>query len=256
MKGQTVMENTDRGYPHPVSAGVAVADVDPKLRAFMIGVYNKVGLGLLVSAGLAYLTSSVPEIRDLLFKTAPDTHRLISLTALGTATVLSPLFVILGFGMAAEVSVQRARLLYWTIVVTIGASLGVTFLAYTTASIATTFAASAAGFGALSLWGYSTKRDLKPVASFWITGLIGLLVVMGLNLFLRSPAIGFAINAVGVVVFAGLIAYDTQRLKTFYHENQNDAARMSVGTDIGALSLYLDFINVFQFLLAFTGGRR
>jgi FtsH-binding integral membrane protein len=256
MKGQTVMENTDRGYSHPVAAGAALADVDPKLRAFMIGVYNKVGLGLLVSAGLAYLTSSVPEIRDLLFKTAPDTHRLIGLTALGTATVLSPLFVILGFGMTEEVSFRRARLLYWSIVVTIGASLGIAFLAYTTTSIATTFAASAAGFGALSLFGYATKRDLKPVASFWITGLIGLLVVMGLNLFLRSPAIGFAINAVGVVIFAGLIAYDTQRLKTFYHDNQHDAARMSVGADIGALSLYLDFINLFQFLLAFAGGRR
>lgn len=222
----------------------------------MIGVYNKVGLGLLVSAGLAYLTSSVPEVRDLLFKTAPDTHRLIGLTALGAATVLSPVLAMLGFGMRSEISAKRARLLYWSIVTTIGASLGVMFLAYTTASIATAFAASAAGFGGLSLWGYSTKHDLKPVATFWISGLVGLLAVMGLNLLLRSPAIGFALNTVGVIIFAGLIAYDTQRLKTFYHENRDDAERMSAGTDIGALSLYLDFINFFQFLLAITGGRR
>ena len=93
--------------------------VDPKLRAFMIGVYNKVGLGLLVSAGLAYMTSSISEVRDLLFRTAPDTHRLINLTGLGTLTVLSPLLAILGLGMSEEVSVKRARLLYWSIVVTI-----------------------------------------------------------------------------------------------------------------------------------------
>jgi len=256
MKGQTVMNNTDRGYPHPVSAGVGATAVDPKLRAFMIGVYNKVGLGLLVSAGLAYLTSSVPEVRDLLFKTASDTPRLIGLTELGAFTALSPLLAIVGFGMTDEVSAKRARLLYWSMVSTIGASLGVTFLAYTAASIATAFAASAAGFGALSLWGYCTKRDLKPVASFWITGLIGLLVMIGLNLIFRSPAISFAMNALGVMIFAGLIAYDTQRLKTFFHENQHDAMRMRAGTDIGALSLYLDFINLFQFLLALTGGRR
>jgi FtsH-binding integral membrane protein len=249
------MDNTDRGYPHPLAAGTGVA-VDPKLRAFMIGVYNKVGLGLLVSAGLAYMTSSIPEVRDLLFRTAPDTHRLISLTGLGTLTVLSPLLAILGLGMSEEVSVKRARLLYWSIVVTIGASLGVTFLAYTTASIATAFAASAAGFGALSLFGYCTSRDVRPVASFWITGLVGLVLVLALNLILRSPTIGFAVNVIGVLIFAGLIAYDTQRLKTFYHENQNDTVRMAAGTDIGALSLYLDFINFFQFLLALTGGRR
>lgn len=249
------MDKTDRGHSHPVGLGVDGA-VDPKLRAFMIGVYNKVGFGLLTSAGLAYLTSSVPEVRDLLFKVAPDTHKLVSLTGLGVLTVLSPLFVVLGFGVSEEVSAKRLRWLYWSLVVTIGASLGITFLAYTTASIATAFAASAAGFGALSLYGYCTSRDLKPIASFWITGLIGLIVVMGLNLLLNSPAIAFAVNAIGVVIFAGLIAYDTQALKAFYHEHQADPERMAAGSDIGALRLYLDFINFFQFLLALTGGRR
>jgi FtsH-binding integral membrane protein len=222
----------------------------------MIGVYNKVGMGLLVSAGLAYTTSAAPIFRDLLFKTAPVTHQLTGFTAPGMFTVLSPLLVILCFGMTDAVSATRARVLYWSIVTTIGASLGVAFLAYTTISVATAFAASAAGFGALSLWSYSTKRDLRPVASFWITGLIGLIVVMGLNLVLHSPAVGFAVNAVGVIVFAGLIADDTRRLKAFYHQNQRDAERMRAGTDIGALSLYLDFINLFQFLLALMGGRR
>ncbi|MDP3173335.1 MAG: Bax inhibitor-1/YccA family protein [Phenylobacterium sp.] len=251
------MDNTDRSLTHPVSAGVDTATaVDPKLRAFMIGVYNKVALGLLVSAGLAYLTSSVPAVRDLLFKTTPDTGRFIGLTGLGAATVLSPLIAMIGFGMKAQLSAARARVLYWSIVTTIGASLGVTVLVYTTTSVATAFAASAAGFGALSLWGYCTERNLSAVGSFWVTGLVGLLMVIGLNIFLQSPIIGFAVNAVGVTIFAGLIAHDTQRLKSFYQVSQHDTGAMSAAADLGALSLYLDFINLFQFLLALIGGRR
>src|SRR5690606_33945522 len=142
--------------------------------AFMIGVYNKVALGLMVSAGLAYLTSSVPAARDLLFKTAPDTGLLVGLTWPGVMTVLSPLIAMVGFGMRTQMSAARARVLYWSVVTTIGASLGVTLLVYTTTSVATAFAAAAAGFGALSLWGYSTKRNLGAAASFWVTGLIGL----------------------------------------------------------------------------------
>lgn len=250
------MDKSVRGYSRAASAEVSLAAVDPGLRAFMVGVYNKLGLGLLVSAGLAYLTSSAPWVRDLLFRTAPETHRLVGLTTLGAATALSPILVMLGFSTTAEVSAKRARVLYWSIVVTIGASLGMTFLAYTSTSVATAFAASAAGFGALSLWGYCTKRDLKPLASFWISGLIGLLSLLALNLLLRSPAIGFAVNALGVVVFAGLIGYETQRLKGFYYDYRNDPERMRAGTDAAALILYLDFINLFEFLLGFAGGRR
>ena len=251
------MDNTDRGHsPAALAAAAAAAPVDRKLRAFMIGVYNRVAAGLLVSAGLAHLTSSTPMVRDLLFKTAADGQTFVSLTPLGAFTVLSPILVMLAFGMRSGISAPRARLLYWSVVATIGASFGVLFLVYTTASIATAFAASAAGFGALSLYGYSTKRDLNARQSFWITGLIGLIVVMGVNLVLRSAAISFVLNAAGVVVFAGLIAWDTQRLKDFYHQNQHDTARMRASGDIGALSLYLDFINLFQFLLALTGSRR
>lgn len=251
------MDEMEGRHPYPVRTGEAAA-VDPQLRAFMVGVYNKVALGLLVSGGLAYLTSSLPAVRDLLFKTASSAGQvhLVGLTMLGAATAFSPIAAMLGFGMTTEVSARRARLLYWSVVTTIGASLGVMFLAYTTASVATAFAASAVGFGALSLWGYVTDRDLKAGASFCIMGLCGLLVAIGLNLLLHNPAISFVVNAVGVMVFAGLIACDTQRLKMFYLENQDDAVRMSAATDIGALSLYLDFINFFQFLLALSGGRR
>jgi FtsH-binding integral membrane protein len=222
----------------------------------MIGVFNRVGLGLFASAVMAYLTSSAPAVRDLLFVTAPDTRALVGLTPLGVLTALSPVAAIVAVGMGSEVTARRARLLYWTVVVTIGASLGVMFLAYAAASVATAFAASAAGFGALSLWGYSTKRDLNASASFWISGLVGLPCVMVLNLLLRSPAVGFAVNALGVVIFAGLIAYDTQCLKTCYRDCRGDPERLRAAADIGALNLYLDFINFLQFLLAFIGGRR
>lgn len=250
------MNRVDRGYPRTEADTVAAAGVDSGLRTFMIGVYNRVALGLLVSAVLAYLTSSTPGIRDLLFRPAAQGHAFAGLTGVGTLTVLSPVLVMLGLGRRAEANPARARLLYWSIVATIGASLGAIFLVYTSISIATAFAASAAGFGALSLWGYFAERDLKPMASFWMAGLVGLIAAIGVNLVLGSPALAFAVSAMGVLVFAGLIACDTQRLKTFYHLNRRDPARTRAGADIGALSLYLDFINLFEFLLALGGARR
>lgn len=250
------MDGMDRDYPRTGADGATAVAVDSGLRAFMIGVYNRVALGLLVSGGVALLTSSVPGVRDLLFRSAVPGHTVPGLTGLGALTVLSPLLVMLGLGQRTEANPRRARLLYWSIVATIGASLGAIFLVYTAISIAVAFAACAVSFGALSLWGYCTDRDLRPMASFWIAGLAGLIGAVAINLVVGSPALAFAASAVGVVVFAGLIACDTQRLKTFYHRNQDDPARMSAGADIGALSLYLDFINLFEFVVALSSGRR
>jgi hypothetical protein len=250
------MDGMDRRHLTLSADAAAEAVVDPGLRAFMVGVYNRVALGLLVAATLAYFTSSAPEIRDLLFRRAAPGHAFAGLTALGALTVLSPVLAILALGRGVEANPRRARRLYWTVVATLGASLGVLVLAYTTVSIATAFAASAAGFGALSLWGYCAERDLQPLASFWITGLVGLVGALGLNLVLRSPALAFAASAAGAVVFAGLIAWETQRLKAFFHANRDDAARLRAGADIGALGLFVDFVNLFQVLLALGGARR
>jgi FtsH-binding integral membrane protein len=250
------MDGMDRGERRLGAGREAAAAVDPALRAFMIGVYNRVALGLLVSAAVAYLVSGAPGIRDLLFRAPAPGHAFAGLTGLGALTVLSPLLVLLGLGRRTETSPRRARLLYWSIVVTVGASLGVIVLAYTAISIATAFAASAIGFGALSLWGYCAERDLKPMASFWVAGLAGLVGAIALNLVLASPALAFAASVVGVLVFAGLIACDTQRLKTFHHGNRHDLARVRAGADLGALGLYLDFINLFEFVLALSGARR
>ena len=147
-------------------------------------------------------------------------------------------------------------MLYWGIVSLIGASLGMWVLIYTGASIATTFLVTATGFGALSLYGYATKRDLTGMGSFLIIGLFGIIGAMVVNMFVHSAMIQFIVSALGVLIFAGLIAYNTQRLKMTYYQLGGDQAAMSVATSYGALSLYIDFINLFQFLLQFMGARR
>jgi hypothetical protein len=219
----------------------------------MLGVYNKVALGLVVSGVLALVTSSVPAVRDLLF-TQSATGR-VGYTILGWIVAFAPLAVLLFSGFTKNVTPQRAGATYWTVVALIGASLGTVFLRYTGGSIASTFFVTAAAFGALSLFGYTTKKNLTGFGSFLIVGLIGLILASIVNIFLASPMLAFAISGLGVLIFAGLIAYDTQRLKMTYYELGGDQTAMGVATNFGALSLYLDFINLFQFLLSFMGNR-
>ena len=230
--------------------------VDAGLRAFMLGVYNKVALGLAVSGVLAWLTSAYAPARDLLYVVTPD-GRLAGFTALGTAVRFAPLVMIFVTMFAMRnPSARSSGLLYWALVASIGAGLGVWLLAYTGTSVAQTFFITAAAFGGLSLWGYTTKKDLTGFGSFLIMGLIGIMLAMVVNLFLHSAAISFIVSALGVFIFAGLIAYDTQRLKTTYHQLGGDAQGMAVATNYGALSLYINFINLFQFLLSIFGARR
>ena len=230
--------------------------VDAGLRSFMIGVYNKVALGLVVSAALAYLTSSVQPIRDLMFVVNAD-GRLAGVTPLGWIVAFAPVGILLVSGFAMRnPSSGAASALYWVIVALIGASLGVVGLMYTGASIASTFLITATAFGGLSLFGYTTKKDLSGFGSFLIVGVIGLVIASLVNIFLRSEAVQFAVSVIGVFVFAGLIAYDTQRLKLTYYELGGDASARGVATSYGALSLYINFINLFQFLLSLFGQRR
>ncbi|NIR59800.1 MAG: Bax inhibitor-1/YccA family protein [Gammaproteobacteria bacterium] len=230
--------------------------VDAGLRAFMLGVYNKLGLGLLLSGALAYVTSSVGPVQELLFQTTA-TGRFAGYTPLGLIVNFSPLVLLFGsmFVMRSP-SAKGASFLYWAVVASIGASLGVLGLVYTGQSLTQTFFITAAAFFGLSLWGYTTKRDLSGMGSFLMMGLIGLIVAMVVNLFLQSPALMFAISAIGVLVFAGLIAYDTQRLKLMYAQTAGNEQAMSVATSFGALSLYINVINLFQFLLMFLGVAR
>lgn len=248
------MSDFNRDFARTIPADRADMSVDVGLRSFMLGVYNKVALGLVLSGGLAFVTSSVPAVRDMMFTVA---NGRVGYSLLGMVIAFAPLAVILFAGFVLKNATPRtAGAIYWTIVSLIGASLGVVVLRYTGTSIASTFLLTATAFGALSLVGYTTKKDLTAFGSFLIIGAWGLIGAMLINMFVASSMMAFIINALGVLIFAGLIAFDTQRLKMQYYELGGNQAAMGVATNWGALSLYLNFINLFQFLLAFLGDRR
>ena len=161
--------------------------------------------------------------------------------------------LVMSFGIH-RLSTGAAQALYWAFAVVMGLSMSTIFLVYTGTSIAQTFFAVSAGFAGLSLWGYTTKKDLSGFGTFLIMGVVGLIVAMVVNIFLKSPAMAMAISAIGVLLFAGLTAYDTQKIKSMYaHVAGTDM--MGKVVIMGALNLYLDFINMFTFLLSFMGNR-
>jgi FtsH-binding integral membrane protein len=228
--------------------------VDAGLRAFMLGIYAKLGLGLAVSGAVAWVVGNVPEATRLLLRVSDG--RLIGYTPLGMAVLLAPLVLLL----LASIAMRRptpvaSGLLYWTITALIGASLGTLFFVYTGASLASTFFVTAAAFGALSLAGYVTKRSLAGFGAFLTVGLFGLMLAMIANVFLHSGTLYFATNVIGVLIFAGLIAWDTQRLKLLYADLEGNGVSAAVATNFAALTLFINFVNLFQFLLALTGQR-
>ena len=152
-------------------------------------------------------------------------------------------------------SVAAAQVTFWIYAALVGVSLSTIFLVYTATSITQTFFVTAAAFGALSLYGYTTKRDLSAMGSFLIMGLFGLIIAMVVNLFLQSSAMQFAISVIGVLIFSGLTAWDTQKIKNMYDVVAHDETMMGRTAIMGALALYLDFINLFMFLLQFLGNR-
>jgi uncharacterized protein len=247
------MSDFNRGFSRPTPA-VADMGIDAGLRAFMLGVYNKVGLGLVLSAALAWTTGNYEPVKQLLFNT--DATGRASYTLLGIVVAFAPLVILLTQAFMRRTSPQMAAVTYWAIVSMIGASFGLLFIRYSDISIFETFLVTAASFGGLSLIGYTTKRDLTGMGSFLIMGLWGLIFASLATFFFHSAALYFVINLVGVLIFAGLIAFDTQRMKATYYQLGGDQAALSVATSYGALSLYLDFINLFRFLLYFMGGSR
>lgn len=252
------MSDLHEGHSH-AQAGIATIPMDAGLRRYMLGVYNKVGLGLLLASVIAYATATVPELRDLLFKTTATASGAprIGLTFLGSMAVFGPLFLLLGAGvLLARPTPLRTGVLYWSVVALLGVSLGVLFLTFTGGSIATTLAITAFAFGGLSLVGYTTKRDLSGLGGFMTMGLIGLVAALVVNLVLRSPAVGYVSGLGGILIFAGLIAYDTQRLKLAYRQYGGENGSMAVATDLAALGLFINFINLFQFLLMMVSGER
>jgi uncharacterized protein len=220
------------------------AYVDEGLRSHMLRVYNYMGGGLVLTGLVALIVASTPAIYQPIFG-----------TPLKWVVMLAPLAFILIMSFRIEaMSAATAQMLFWSFCALMGLSLASVFLVFTGASIARAFFVAAAMFGATSLYGYTTRRDLSSVGSFLFMGLIGVIIAMLVNLFIQSSALQFAISVIGVLVFTGLTAYDTQNIKQQYAEGRGAESQSKLAV-FGALSLYLNFINMFQLLLGFTGER-
>lgn len=227
--------------------------VDQGLRAYMLGVYNYMAAGLAITGLVAYALSLALIGAD---GEPTQLMRTLFLSPLKWVVIFAPLGLVLYLSARIHrMNPGTARATFFVYAGSVGLSLATIFLVYSKMSIATTFFTTAAGFGALSLWGYTTKRDLSPIGSFLIIGLVGIILASLVNLFVQSPGISFAVSVIGVLIFAGLTAYDTQRIKEWYSAG-DDAAVMGRKSILGALSLYLDFINLFLFLLRFMGNSR
>lgn len=224
---------------------VARPEIDEGLRAFMLKVYNYMCLGLGVTGAVALFTASSPAMLQAIFG-----------TPLQWLVMLSPLafILIMSFGVN-KLSAGACQALFWAFAAVMGLSMASIFLVFTGSSIARVFFITAAAFAGLSLYGYTTKKNLSGMGSFMIMGLIGILIAMVVNIFLASSALHFAISVIGVLVFAGLTAWDTQRIKLSYYAADGVAVAEKKAI-YGALSLYLDFINMFYFLLMLFGGNR
>ena len=219
------------------------AGYDMGLRKHMLSIYNYMASGVLLSGIVALLTAS-----------SGTTQAMIG-SPLMFVVMLSPLAIVFAMSFGANrFSAGTLQMLFWAFAALMGVSLSTIFLVYTGGSIAATFFATAGAFAGLSLFGYTTKKDLTGFGSFLIMGVVGLLIASLLNIWLQSPGLYWAVSFLGVLIFAGLTAYDTQRLKAQYYQLQGtDFAGKAV--ILGALSLYLDLINMFQFLLSFMGNR-
>ncbi|MFV2003058.1 MAG: Bax inhibitor-1 family protein [Paracoccaceae bacterium] len=237
-----------------IGAGARSADIDAGLRTHMNKVYGTMSVGLLVTALAAWAVGSNDALLSILRD--PATLRP---NILGWIVMFAPLGMVFAFGAAMnKLSAAGAQLFFYTFAAVMGLSLSWIFAAFTGFSITQTFLVTAISFAGLSLWGYSTKKDISGWGSFLIMGVIGLIVAMIVNIFLGSPAISFAISVIGVLIFAALTAYDTQSIKNTYlqHAHNMDEEWLGKSAIMGALRLYLDFINLFMFLLSFMGNRQ
>ena len=252
-------------YNSPVARGRAEAGViDAGLRAYMLRVYNYMLVGLLLTGLTSYGFFALATTTDPSLAAA-TLHNGVLLTSFGVTlyttplqwlVMLAPLGLVMFISFRIQhLSVAGAQMAFWIFAAVMGVSISTIFVVYAAASVAQVFFITAAAFGGLSLWGYTTKSDLSGLGSFLIMGLWGLIIASLVNLFLQSPMTMWVISVAGVGIFAGLTAYDTQKIKEMYYASDDGtlAAKKSI---MGALNLYLDFINMFLFLLRLMGNRR
>lgn len=234
------MAKQDVFDPSNFASGLA----DVGLRRYLLNVYNHMAGGLVLTGIVAYTAA------------ASGVYKAIATTPLFWIMLFAPLGLVLLLSFRVErMSLASARLAFWSYAALVGLSLGGIFLVYTGASIAQVFFITAATFGAMSLYGYTTKADLSRFGSFLVMGLVGVVIASLVNLFLRSPTLQFAISIIGVAVFVGLTAWDTQHIKDIYAQSDDEEVGGKKAV-MGALALYLDFLNIFLLLLQFTGGER
>jgi len=246
------MSQLDNRYATSGYPARSAAAVDEGLRSYMLGVYNYMAAGVALTGIAAYLTYSLAVSGGQL---TPLGEALYT-SPLRWVVMLAPLGFVLFMSFRAEaMSVGTAQMMFWAFAAVMGVSLSSIFLVFTGQSITQIFFVTAATFGALSLWGYTTKRDISGWGSFLFMGLVGIILASIVNLFLQSSGLQFAVSVIGVLVFAGLTAYDTQRIKDGYLMVAGDAQMMAKSAIMGALSLYLDFINMFMMLLNLFGQR-
>jgi FtsH-binding integral membrane protein len=208
--------------------------------------------GLAITAIAAFSVLSVPLLTNMMFNIAPGGY-LVGMTSIGWLITFAPLGISLYFAFGLDrISTQNAQMLFWVYATLIGMSLASLGFVYTGASITKTFLICSAMFGGMSLYGYSTKKDLTSMGSFLFMGLIGLVIASLINILFRSPAIEFALSFLGVLIFTGLIAYDTQKLKSLYYQGTDTDGKIGI---MAAFTLYLDFINLFIYLLRFFGEK-
>lgn len=230
--------------PYQPGATAYAAALDQGLRQHMLRVYNYMGAGLVITGLVAYLVGTTPALYVPIFQ-----------SPLKWVVMLAPLAFVFFFSFRLHaMSASAAQMAFWAFCGVMGLSMGAVFLQFTGASIARTFFISATMFGAMSLYGYTTKRDLSKMGSFLMMGLIGVVIASIANIFLGSSALQFAISVIGIVVFVGLTAWDTQTIKEQYAENFDQESQQKLAV-FGALSLYLNFVNIFQLLLNLTGER-
>ena len=241
------MDNNLYGRSQAASADYAHdrADLDEGLRQHMLRVYNYMVIGLVVTGLVAYMTSTSHELMMTLFA-----------TPLKWVVMLAPLafVLVLSFGIQ-KLSAQTAQALFWAYCAAMGLSLATIFVVFTGASITRVFFITSGTFAAMSLYGYTTKKDLSGFGSFLMMGLFGIVIAGFVNIFIGSSALQFAVSVLGVLIFTGLTAYDTQNIKEMYAESYDQEANGKLAV-MGALQLYLDFINIFVMLLQLFGDNR
>lgn len=240
------MSNFNNRVTSFASAASRTTTYDASLREYMVKVYNFMSIALAISGAVAFIVANSPALLQLFLG-----------TPLRFVVMLAPLGFVMFFSYKLNaISAAKAKSYLWIFAGLMGLSLASIFIVYTAESIARVFFISASVFGAMSLYGYTTKKDLSGLGSFLIMGLIGIIIASLVNIFLQSSALQFAVSVIGVFVFIGLTAYDTQKIKQTYYQFLGNDEMLAKGAVMGALSLYMDFINLFIMLLHLFGNRR